>query len=251
MLKALKSFGQAVFSGEGLGGILASYRTRKRQAAFAKRLRHEIAAGRCWMCAAAVGEHPLRDPDLAGRYYCSLDCRNTALIERDSELDEKMARQPAPLTDEEQALLAGRSSPGMHYAPGACVFCGQALDDKRAVFGFCSARCEERAIAPYVTLTERLEDSDAYKQAVGDRDRFTDRDPDVIDEVKQQCGKATMTDGEIAAYLDQQLRFAALLYTRRRRFDAAEARVRFLRKWELQRGYVLEDAKRKETKRLD
>ena len=247
----LKSLGQAVLSGDGLGGLVADYRARKRQAAFDQRLESEIAASRCRTCAAPVGHAPLRDPDVAGRYYCSLDCRNTALIERDSELDEKMARQPAPLTQEEQALLAGTSSPGMHYEPGRCVFCGHALDDRRAIFSFCSARCEARAVQPYVTLTERLEDSDAYKQAVNDRDEFTRRDPDIIDEVKQECGKATMTESEIAAYLDQQVRFAELLHTRRKRFDDAEARVRFLRKWELQRGYVLEDEKRKERKRQE
>jgi hypothetical protein len=248
MLRALKSFGQAVFSREGLGGIVASYRTRRLRAQFDQKLRNEIAANKCWNCAAPVGEQPLRDPDFSGRYYCSLDCRNTALIRRDSELDEKTARQPAPLTEDEEALLAGQSSPGMHYEPGRCVCCGLVLDDRRAIFSFCSARCEARATQPYVTLTERLEDSDAYKKAARDRGDFTRRDPDVIDEVKQRCGKGTMTDGEIGAYLDQQVRFAELLYNRRKRFDDAEARVRFLKKWELQRGYVLEDEKRKRTK---
>jgi hypothetical protein len=253
MLKALKTLGQVVFSPvvsrAGLGGIVAHYRTRKRQAAFDKRLRNAIAANKCWTCAALVGEQPLCDPDFSGRYYCSRDCRNAALIERDSELDEKLARQPAPLTADEQALLAGTSSPGMHYAAGACVFCGHALDDARAIFGFCSARCEERALAPHVTLTERLEDADAYKMAVKNRDDFAAKDADIVDEVKQRCGRATMTAGEIGAYLDRQIKLAELLYARRKRFDDAEARMRFLRKWELQRGYVLEDEKRKEAKR--
>ena len=248
MFKALISLGQAVFSREGLGGFVSNYRARKRQEAFDKRLGNEIAASGCWTCAAPVGLQPLRDPDIPARYYCSLDCRNTALIARDSELDEKLARQPTPLTEAEQGLLVGTSSPGMHYEAGACVFCGDVLDDGRAIFGFCSARCEERAMAPYVTLTGRLEDADGYKKAVNDRDEFTRRDSDVIDEVKRRCGKATMTDGEIATYLDQQIKFAELLYTRRKRIDDAEARVRFLRKWELQRAYVLADAKQKEMK---
>jgi endogenous inhibitor of DNA gyrase (YacG/DUF329 family) len=253
MLKALKSLGQAVgqavFSREGLRGIVADYRARKRQAAFDQKLRNEIAASKCWTCAAPVGEQPLRDPDFSGRYYCSLDCRTTALIRRDSELDEKMARQPARLTADEQALLAGQSSPGMHYEPGRCVLCGHGLDDSRAVFSFCSARCEQRAMQPYVTLTGRLEDSDEHKKAVKDRDDFARKEPDIVDEVKQRCGKTTMTDGEIAEYLDQQIKFAELLHDRRKRFDDAEARVRFLKKWELQRGYVLEDEKRKEIRR--
>ncbi|HWF85069.1 MAG TPA: hypothetical protein VG222_09490, partial [Vicinamibacterales bacterium] len=135
------------------------------------------------------------------------------------------------------------------YEPGRCVFCGHVLDDRRAIFSFCSARCEQRAMAPHATLTGRLEDSDEYKKAVKDRDDFARKEPDITDEVKQRCGKATMTDGEIAAYLDQQIKFAELLHARRKRFDDAEARVRFLQKWELQRGYVLEDTKRKAATR--
>jgi hypothetical protein len=73
-----------------------------------------------------------------------------------------------------------------------------------------------------VTLTERREDSDAYKQAVKDRDDFARKDAAIIDEVKQRCGKATMTEGEIGEYLDQQIRFAELLYDRRKRCDDAE-----------------------------
>jgi len=256
MLGILKSLGQAVSSlghaaVEGASGIISSYRTRKLPADFDKRLRDEIAANRCWNCSAPVGRQPFRDHDFPGRYYCSFDCLNTALIERDRELDEKMTRQPAPLSEAEQALLVGKSSPGMFYEPGRCVQCGDAVPDGRAIFGFCSGKCEEKATRPYMTFTQLLADSDEYMKAAKDRQDFIGRDPAIIEEVKKRCEKKTMTDDEIQAYLDRQLKLAELLYNRRKSLDHGEARVSFLKKWELQRGYVLEQEKRNAAKRRE
>jgi len=253
MRKALDFLGQAIFSRglavfERISKIIFDYRTRKWPEEFGRRLRDEIAASRCWNCSSSVGQQPLRDPDFPGRYYCSLDCRNTALIKRDSELDEKMGRQPAPLAADEEALLIGKSSPGMYYERGRCVECGHVLHDERAFFSFCSERCEEKAMKPYVTFTGRLVDSEEYQRAVEDRDRFTRNDPGILEEVKQSCGKRTMTDGEIQEHLAQQLKFAELLHSRRKSVDYGEARASFLKKWELQRGYVLEHEKRGETR---
>jgi hypothetical protein len=256
MLGIAKFLGQAAVSlshaaVEGIRGIISSYRTRRLPAHFDKRLRDEIAANRCWSCSAPVGQQPFRDHDFAGRYYCSFDCLNTALIKRDSELDEKMTRQPAPLGEDEQALLVGKSNPGMCYELGCCVRCGDALHDTRAIFGFCSETCEEKAAKPYMNFTQRLADSDEYMKAVKDREDFTRKAPEIIDEVKKRCEKKTMTDDEIQEYLDRQLRLAELFYNRRKRFDYGEARVSFLKKWELQRGYVLEQEKRKEAGRRE
>jgi ferredoxin len=216
---------------------------------FAKKLRDEIAANKCWSCAAPVGQQPFRDHDLSSRYYCSFDCLNAALIKRDSELDEKMTRRPTPLGDHEQALLVGKSSPGMYYQPGRCVQCGDVLRDAGAVFGFCRETCEEKATKPYTNFTQQLADSDEYVKAVKDRDDFNRKAPEIIDEVKKRCEKKTMTDDEIREYLDRQVKSAELLYHRRKSFDHGEARVSFLRKWEMQRRYVLDEAKRKEVRR--
>jgi hypothetical protein len=256
MLGNLKSLGQAVVSlrhaaVEGVTGIIAGYRTRKLHADFDERLRNEISANRCWTCSAPVGQQPFRDHDFPGRYYCSFDCLATALIRRDSELDEKMSRQPTALGEDEQALLVGKSSPGMHYEPGRCVQCGDGLHDARAIFGFCSETCEAKARKPYTSFTQQLADTEEYMKAAKDRRDFTGKKPEIIDEVKKRCEKKTMTDDEIQAYLDRQLKLAELLYNRRKSFDDGEARVSFLKKWEMQRGYVLEQAKRNEAKRRD
>ena len=234
---------------KSVSDFIVNYRTRALPAKFEGKLRTEIAAKKCANCAAPVGPRPFRDRDFPGRYYCSLDCRNTALIARDRDLDEKMARQPAPLNEGEQALLVGKSSPGMHYEPGRCVRCGEALQDGGAIFGFCSEKCEEQAMKPYVSFTEQLVDSDEYKNASKDRDDFARKDPEIIEEVKKRCENASMTDGEIQAYLDQQIKHAELLHDRRKSFDYGEARVRFLAKWELQRAYVLEQEKRSAANR--
>jgi len=239
----LRFLGQAV---EAVSGIISGYRTRKLPADFDRKLRDEIAANKCWTCAVPVGQQPFRDHDFPGRYYCSFDCLNAALIKRDSELDEKMTRQPAPLTGEEQALLVGKSSPGMYYEAGRCVRCGETLHDEHAIFGFCSATCEARATEPYMTFTQLLVDSDEYMKAVKDRRDFAGKDPEIIEEVKKRCDRKTMTDGEIQTYLDRQVKLAELLYSRRKNLDRGEARVSFLKKWELQRGYVLEEEKRNE-----
>ena len=254
MLGIAKFLGQAAASlghaaGERISDIISSYRTRRLPAQFDQKLRDEIAANKCWSCLAPVGQQPFRDHDFAGRYYCSFDCLNTALIKRDSELDEKMTRRPAPLGEGEQALLVGKSSPGMYYEAGRCVQCGDALRDTRAIFGFCSEACEERAAKPYMNFTQQLADSDEYIKAVKDRQDFARRAPAIIAEVKQRCEKKTMTDSEIQEYLDRQVKLAELLYSRRKRFDYGEARVSFLRKWELQRGYVLDQEKRNEARR--
>jgi hypothetical protein len=253
MLGNLRSLGQAVSARgrtvfAGIRDIIADYRARKLHAAFDRKLRDEIAATKCWNCLSPVGERPFRDHDFPGRYYCSLDCRNMALIKRDRELDEKMARPPAALTQDEQALLVGKASPGMYYEAGRCVQCGHVLDDPRAIFAFCSATCDERATRPYMTFTERLVDSDEYKKAVKDREDFTRKDPDIIEEVKRRCESSVMTDDEIRDYLDQQIKLAELLHDRRKSFARGEARVSFLRKWELQRGYVLEQGRLRATK---
>ncbi len=256
MLGFLRSLGQAVVSlgravFDGISGIISRYRSRKLHADFDKKLRDEIAANKCWNCATPVGRQPFRDHDFPTRYYCSFDCLNTALIRRDSELDEKMTRQPVPLTEDEQALLVGKSSPGMYYEPGRCVQCGDVLHDPRAVFRFCSEKCEERATKPYTNFTQRLADTDEYMKAVNDRRDFTRKEPEIIEEVKKRCEKTTMTDDEVQEYLDRQLKLAELLYNRRKSSDYGEARVSFLKKWELQRGYVLEQEKRKEARRQE
>jgi hypothetical protein len=230
---------------ERIGAGLSAWRARRVSARFDRRLDDVVAATRCASCAAPVGHAPLRDNDVPGRYYCSLDCRNAALIRRDAELDEKMARQPAALTPEEQSLLAGKSSPGLYYEPGRCVRCGDALRESDAIFGFCSGRCEEEATRPYVTFTQQLADCDEYKKAVEDRDDFTRADSDIVAEVKQRCGRSAMADDEIRAYLDRQIKLAELQHARRRNLDRGEARVRFLTKWERQRAYVLEQEKRR------
>jgi ferredoxin len=241
----LKFLGKAA---AGIGDVVSSYRTRKIRADFDRKLRDEIAANKCSNCAAPVGQQPFRDPDFPGCYYCSFDCLNSALIRRDSELDEKMTRQPGPLTEDEQALLVGKSSPGMHYERGRCVQCGDPLRDGGAIFAFCSERCEEKAMRPYVTFTQQLADCDEYMKAVRDRQDFFRKQPEIIDEVKKRCEKKTMTDGEIQAYLDRQVKLAELLYDRRKSLDYGEARVSFLKKWERQRGYVLEQEKRRDAK---
>jgi len=254
MLGILKSLGQAVSSlgnavVERISGIASGFISRKLHADFDKRLRGEIAASKCANCSAPVGSRPFRDHDVPGRYYCSFDCLNTALIKRDSELDEKMARQPAPLSEGDQALLVGKSSPGMYYEAGRCVQCGDVLCDASAIFGFCSPTCDEKATNPYTTFTQRLADTDEYMKAAKDRQGFARKDPEVIEEVKKRCEQKTMTDDDIRTYLDRQLKLAELIYNRRRSFDQGEARVSFLKKWELQRGYVLEQEKRKEARR--
>jgi ferredoxin len=256
MLGMLKSLGQAVSSlghavGEGIRAVATNFRIRKLHADFDKRLRGEIAANKCANCSALVGPKPFRDHDVPGRYYCSFDCLNTALIKRDSELDEKTARQPAALGDDDQALLVGKSSPGMYYEPGRCIQCGDVLRDAGAIFGFCSATCEERATKPYMTFTQQLADTDEYMKAARDRQDFARKEPEIIEEVKMRCEKKTMTDDEIQTYLDRQLKLAELIYNRRKSFDHGEARVSFLKKWELQRGYVLEQEKRKEARPQD
>jgi len=247
--QAVVSLGRAIFA--GVSGAISGYRTRKLPAYFDKKLRDEIAANKCCTCSAPVGPKPFQDHDVPGRYYCSFDCLNTALIERDSELDEKMTRQPAPLAEDDQALLVGKSSPGMYFERGRCAACGDALHDTYAIFGFCSENCEQKATKPYMTFTQLLADSDEYMKAAKDRHDFIGRQPEIIEEVRKRCGRKKMTDDEIQAYLDRQLKLAELLYNRRKSFDYGEARASFLAKWELQREYVLAQEKREVAKRRE